>query len=232
MSHRGVIFWDFDGTLAYREGMWAATLLEVLDERVPGHGVTRDGLRPFLSVGFPWHEPERPHLDLAEAAAWWASLERVLARAYVSAGVASAQAADLARLVRARYVDPSRWRAYDDAMPTLTRLRDLGWRQAILSNHVPELPALVEALGLGGQVERVICSAATGYEKPHPEAYRGALAAMGDPGAAWMIGDSFMADVLGAEKAGLRGILVRTRDERARWCCPDLRGVVEIVEGR
>ena len=230
MRRRGVILWDFDGTLAYREGMWAGALLDVLDERAPGHGITRDELRPFLNAGFPWHEPERPHLDLAEPGAWWASLERVLARAYESAGLAKAEAAELARHVRARYVDPGRWRAYDDAAPTLHRLRDLGWRQAILSNHVPELPTLVEALGLAGTIERVICSAATGYEKPHAEAYRAALAVTDDPEVAWMVGDSVVADVLGAEREGLRAILVRKRDERARLCSPDLAGVVEIVE--
>ena len=226
----GVILWDFDGTLAYREGAWTRTLLELLDERAAGHGITRDGLSPFLSAGFPWHEPERPHLELCDPDAWWASLERVLARACESAGVHETDAAEVARSFRARYVDPSRWRVYADTVPTLASLHDLGWRQAILSNHVPELPTLVEALGLGGPIERVICSAATGYEKPHAEAYRAALAAMDDPEVAWMVGDSFAADVLGAEQAGLRAILVRKNDERARWCCPNLAGVVEIAE--
>ncbi len=54
--------------------------------------------------------------------------------------------------------------------------------------------------------------------------------ALGDPDVAWMVGDSLAADVLGAATVGLRGILVRARDERARWCSPDLSGVVEIVE--
>jgi putative hydrolase of the HAD superfamily len=86
----------------------------------------------------------------------------------------------------------------------------------VLSNHVPELSTLVEQLGLGGLVERVFSSAATGYEKPHPEAFRLALRAFGDPVRRWMVGDNPTADVAGAEAIGIPAILVRTNGTARR----------------
>lgn len=58
MAKRAIL-WDFDGTLAYREGLWSGCLAEVLQEREPDAGVTRDRVRPLLRDGFPWHLPER-----------------------------------------------------------------------------------------------------------------------------------------------------------------------------
>jgi putative hydrolase of the HAD superfamily len=68
----GVVFWDFDGTLAYREGLWRACLVTALDEVAPGHGVTGDAIRPGLQDGFPWHRPAEPHEHLSTAGLWWA----------------------------------------------------------------------------------------------------------------------------------------------------------------
>jgi hypothetical protein len=47
----GVVMWDFDGTLATPRGLWSTCLLEVLDERVPGHRAARDELRAALRDG-------------------------------------------------------------------------------------------------------------------------------------------------------------------------------------
>ena len=45
---------------------------------------------------------------------------------------------------------------------------DTGWRQAIVSNHCPELETLVDGLGIGAFFDKVYSSTCTGYEKPHP----------------------------------------------------------------
>ena len=68
-----------------------------------------------------------------------------------------------------------------------------------------------------------------GYEKPHLEIFRLALTAAGNPASAWMVGDNVVADVLGAERAGMRGILVRREDLRARWCCPNLENALHVI---
>lgn len=211
----GAILWDFDGTLAHRPGMWGGCMVEVLDEHHAGHTVTLETLRPLLRDGFPWHAPLVAHPELCDAEAWWTHVGALLARAYERLGYGPARSAELARLARLRYVDSAGWVVFEDTLPALERLRRRGWRHVLLSNHVPELPELVRVLGLADQFDTVLTSAATGFEKPHAEAFALALRAAGNPQRAWMVGDNYEADVAGAEAVGLPAVLARRRDARA-----------------
>lgn len=208
---RRVIIWDFDGTLAHRPGgWWAQCMLEWLEEVEPGHGVSLDDIRPYLKRGFPWHEHDKGHPDLCDPEAWWAHVGDVLGGILTSAGIAEATAATVARMFPARFPDPTRWVLYDDTLGALERLRDAGWRHAILSNNLPELPLITDGLGLGEIVDQVFTSAVIGYEKPHPEAFRVALDSLGPNAQTWMVGDNAVADVAGAERLGISAILVRS----------------------
>lgn len=224
-----VIFWDFDGTLGYRPENWSGTLVAVLNALVPNHGVTVDLVRPFLREGFPWHTPDVPHVELTDPDRWWQNLEPVFVRAYDGAGLPSALARDAAVRVRQRCVDPATYALFDDTLPTLHALADLGFRHRLITNHVPELSEILDALGLTSLIEHVTNSAVVGYEKPHAEIFRLALRAADYPRRVWMVGDNVVADVLGAEQAGMRGILVRREDSRATRCCPHLAGVVNVI---
>jgi putative hydrolase of the HAD superfamily len=227
---RGVIFWDFDRTLAHRPGMWRRCLLETLDEHEAGHGVDEEDLALFLEDRFPWHAPDVPHPHLADAEAWWGQVEPVLSGAFAGVGYGTPRAAELARLSRFRYVDGTRgWRLYDDSVEALSRLQDEGWQHAILSNHVPELAGIVESLGLTELLFAIVNSALTGYEKPNPEAFAIARRIAGSPDAIWMVGDSITADVLGAEAVRIPAILVRCEDPAAARQAPDLLAAAEII---
>ncbi len=236
MRSERVIFWDFDGTLGHRPENWAGALVAALVEIAPDQRIAVDQVRPFLRAGFPWHTPDVPHVELADPDRWWQNLEPVFARAYEGVGVPPALAREAAVGVRRRYVDPTTYLLFGEVIPTLRTLSELGWRHRLITNHVPELPAVLDALGLSPLVEHVTNSATVGYEKPHPTIFRRALDAAGNPRQAWMVGDNFAADVLGAEKVGMRGILVRRNDARARWFCADLVGVIDVIaentEGR
>ena len=224
-----VVFWDFDGTLAYSSGKWRAALMATLDEYVPGHGIPPEAIGPFLQDGFPWHRPDLPHPELSGAEAWWAELSSLLVRAYVGVGLSERTARRLAPLVRKRVTDPHNYRLFDDTIPALEQLTDAGWDHAVLSNHVPELAQLVAGVGLGGYVTHVVCSAETGYEKPHPEAFLVALERTGDPTHVWMVGDDPEADVRGAEAVGIPAILVRTQDANVLRHADDLMAAADII---
>jgi len=119
--------------------------IELLYERDPGRGITADHLRPLLRNGFPWRQPGVAHPELSEPDRSWRHVEGLLGSAYEGVGVESVRARTLENLARPRYTDASRdWRLSDDTVPLLERLRAQGWRHAILSNHVPELPSLVD----------------------------------------------------------------------------------------
>ena len=223
------LMWDFDGTLAHRPGQWTDTVLSVLRQAGLAAGVDREVVRPFMNTGFPWHKPEVIRSANQAADDWWQGLEPVFARAFLEVGrVSKEQALTLARQVRPTYLDPAVWFVFDDVVPTLRRLKDLEWRHVVLSNHVPELPQLVADLGLTTYFEAVYSSAATGVEKPNPEAFRRARATLPADARVWMVGDSVDAD-MGAEAAGISAILVRSNSGHSR-CCSNLAGVIEILE--
>jgi putative hydrolase of the HAD superfamily len=226
-----LLIWDFDGTLAHRRGEtgWSILLAEALDAEEPGHGHSAEKFRPHLRNGFPWHTPELAHPELCEPEAWWASVRPLLSRAYEAAGYEPARADELADSARRLYVDPGvGWELFDDTRPALERLSQAGWTHAILSNHVPELREIVTGLGLDDVVAFVSCSAETGYEKPHAQAFASVLEPL-RPVEAWMIGDNVVADALGAEAVGLPAVLVRRPDPRATRYADTLAGVEQFL---
>lgn len=227
-----LVLWDFDGTLAYRQGgMWIATLLDILGEFAPNLCVTAEQMRPYFQPGacqpgFPWHTPERPHTHIRSADEWWDTLNPLFEHVFreIGAGV------ELAALVRVRYTDPARWRLFDDAMPVLAQLFKQGFAHALLSNHVPELPKLLKTLGLSPFFVHVFNSAQTGYEKPHPQAFQNVREAFPQANIVCMIGDNLRSDIAGAEAAAIPGILVRTSDASVRRRCKDLTTVPAVIQ--
>ena len=224
------IFWDFDGTLAHRPSMFSRSLVAVFDEREPGHGITADSLATWLHAGFPWHEPETDHRFLATPEAWWAHIYRLFEAAFERNGVPPGKAARYAREARKHLVDAKYYSLYPDALDALKYFRGVGYANVILSNHLPELPDICEALGLMEHVEICISSANVGFEKPNPEFFRIALEMAGKPAVSWMVGDNLGADVRGAEACGMKAVLVRRRpDEPVAYFSPALAGLADII---
>jgi putative hydrolase of the HAD superfamily len=148
-----------------------------------------------------------------------------LGRAYEAAGYEPARSLELADAARRLYVDPTvGWELFDDTLPALERLSAAGWTHAILSNHVPELRRMVTALGLDEVVAFLSCSAETGFEKPHVQAFASVLEPL-QPVEVWMVGDNIVADVLGAEALGTPAVLVRRPDPRAGRYADTIAGV-------
>lgn len=222
-----LLIWDFDGTLGYREGGWSGALLEVLVATGLVWGVTRGDLRTSLESGFPWHAPDEPRAPVS-ADVWWERLEPVFARAFVEVGVEKVLASHLAAQVRAAYVARHTWRLYPDTLPALEQLSSQGWQHALLTNHVPELSFILVHLGLGDRFVGVFNSAETGIEKPHARAFHTVLQTL-KPETARMIGDNPVADIAGAEAAGLSATLVRNRSVSARPSCADLPTLVRTL---
>jgi putative hydrolase of the HAD superfamily len=202
-----VVFWDFDGTLAERPGRWGRCLADIAARLFPSVSIDRHQLRAALSHGFPWHEPTTAHPHLNEPDLWWAALHPTLERACLAAGLDNDQSKAVSREARQCYSAPGSFHLYPDSRPALEALRAAGWRHAILSNHVPELPAIVADLGISKLIDEIFTSASTGFDKPHPKAFTTALDAL-RPQEAWMIGDNPHADIAGANSVGLPAMLV------------------------
>lgn len=144
----GVVIWDFDGTLAWRPGLWSACVLEVLDEHVPGHIGTLDRIRADLKDGFPWHRAAESHLQLCEADAWWAALDTLLGRVFAGAGVAETQHAALAQAFRARFIDGTvGWQLFADTRQALRATGDPERSWMVGDNPVADVEG-AQALGI------------------------------------------------------------------------------------
>lgn len=176
---------------------------------------------------------------------WWQSS--------VAAGDRSGTTEQLVRSVaRETHLDVAgALRAYHDAwdvtvvhdpaaVPVLTALRERGLRTGLLSNtHWPR--ALHERwLAEAGLLElldvRLYTSEMT-HMKPHAEAFRALLSAVGVPGeAAVFVGDRLRDDVSGAAAVGMRTVHMTGRPVEAWDAVPDaelvtLDGLVELVDG-
>ena len=123
-------------------------------------------------------------------------------------------------------IDSIRFRAYDDAPPTLGALEAAGIAIAVVSNADYTLPSMLREAGISPK--HVFSSAATGASKPDPAIFRTALHAVGvAPDRALHVGDTPAADGDGAAAAGID---VRILDRGGDGGGGTIRSLTEILE--
>lgn len=111
-------------------------------------------------------------------------------------------------------ITQAHWIPEDDALATLARLRELGYRLALISNASddPNTQVLIDKLGAREFFEVIISSAALGVRKPNPKIFQHALIRMNlKPEEVAMVGDTLGADILGARNSGIFSIWIRRR---------------------
>lgn len=99
--------------------------------------------------------------------------------------------------------------AYDQPGPTLRRLKEQGYRIALVSNyaHTGVLHDALTRLGIREPFDALVVSGDVGYVKPHPRMFEAAVEALGvTKDEAVMVGNDLECDVSGAKRAGLRTI--------------------------
>ena len=112
--------------------------------------------------------------------------------------------------------EEARWFAYPKAVPVLRTLSDRGMRLGIFSNatHDPLIQRLVDRFGFRPWISPALSSASTGIRKPDPAAFTPILEAWAlPPASVVMVGDTLDADILGAQRAGMRSVWLRSRKD-------------------
>ncbi|MBM3140525.1 MAG: HAD family hydrolase [Chloroflexi bacterium] len=169
---------------------------------------------------------ERAFWDRTAADACAGSLGDLLAEATRALGVDVAEA--VLEEAGVRYLDA--WTPHithdPDAAPTLRALRERGLRIGLLSNtHWPRTfhEHFLERDGLAGLIDARLYTSEMTHMKPHPEAFRAALAALGvlEPARAVFVGDRPFDDIHGARRSGLRAVLRPHPDVPAYDVRPD-----------
>jgi HAD superfamily hydrolase (TIGR01549 family) len=121
---------------------------------------------------------------------------------------------------------------FDDVVPVLAGLKQRGLVLGLISNVDTDIMPNLTGLGLAPLLDVVATSLDTGYTKPQPQIFQEAVARAGvKAGEALFIGDQYQIDVLGAEKAGLKGLLLdRGGHFKGVGDCPYIRNLNQVAE--
>ena len=154
-----------------------------------------------------WRERHSPHHlkdDHADKAWWRALVQRVMGERMAGRKF-HIYFEDLYDL----FAHPKNWRLFPDALPTLRALRRNDLTIGIVSNWDSRLLILSERMGLTKEVEFVLASAVEGVAKPDRRLFKKALTlARVAANEALHVGDSLKEDYEGAQRAGIRALLL------------------------
>ncbi|MDP6102601.1 MAG: HAD family hydrolase [Dehalococcoidia bacterium] len=121
---------------------------------------------------------------------------------------------------------------FDDVLPTLAVLKDMGFTLALLSNNDEDINKLCNDLGLFPHMDFAISAQEVGSVKPYPPIFIQALRrAEVEPQETLYVGDQYETDVKGARGVGIHPVLL-DRDVLMTDVkdCPRIEGLVELVD--
>ena len=135
------------------------------------------------------------------------------------------------------------WKIEPDTHDTLNQLKNMGYRLGLISNasNTADLNRLIDNHNLRKYFEIAIISAEEGIRKPDPQIFLRTLNRMGvKPENAVMVGDTLPADILGAQRSGVRSIWVTRRANRPEnnevrdviqpdFSVPDLTSLIGLI---
>ncbi|QKR00396.1 HAD-IA family hydrolase [Metallosphaera tengchongensis] len=99
-----------------------------------------------------------------------------------------------------------RYELYDDSIPFLKGLKDIGMKIVLVTNTTRKVHTILKTLGLYQYLDSVIASCDVGVMKPHPKIFYYALKEYGEP--IFHIGDVYEIDFVGAKRAYISPILL------------------------
>ena len=231
------IFWDFDGTLGYRDGYWSDTLYSVLlknnilnisPEKISPYLSSSSGMKLF----YTWHIHEKSHKELFNGKTWYEYYENGFYEVFNKLGLDKDISRILSQKVIPEYIDYTKWFKYNDVIEILEEINNKGYKNYILSNHIPELDKIVENIGLKNHFHKIYTSGNIGYEKPNIKIYEYVLNDLNiNKNNCIIIGDSYKADIKGGESMGIKSILVRAENKfNYKWYCNDLKNIMGVIE--
>lgn len=98
---------------------------------------------------------------------------------------------------------------FDDILPALNELKNKGFILGLISNVDHDIAPLCQKLGLKPLLDVFVTSQDSGYAKPQPEIFKEAAKQAGiQVSEAMYVGDQYQIDVIGANRAGMKGVLL------------------------
>jgi len=176
-------------------------------------------------MAFPSVSPEQ--IPVLEKQWWWNLVQNVFA----SLGVFPQFAAYFEALF-SHFARADAWRLYPETVETLVTLQTRGLQLGIISNFDSRLFGLLDGLGLAHFFDSVVISTQVGAAKPETAIFAQALGRHHlRPDEALHVGDSYEADIIGAQSAGLTPVLVDRRvPEQKIDTYPRIKSLAELLE--
>ncbi len=196
------IFFDMDDTLLDTSGGVADSWRTVCQAFAPQLGCDPEDLNTAIR-----HQMMEFWKDEAAVEHWRTRLHDARTHNVRQALAAKGLNSELAPRISHGYWEEqsNRMKLFDDALETLDRLRDAGFRLGLLTNGPAEMQRWKLArFPIAERVDVVVIEGEFGYGKPDARVFQHALASVGaDPQQAWHVGDNLYADIRGAQGAGI-----------------------------
>ena len=222
-----VIFWDFDGTLVYKNQSFFDSLTVAIADA--GYEIQETACRDFLHLACSWNHPQDSY-EGRTGELWWEDLLAKTEKFLLEQAVPADSCRSISEAFRKNAVSYA-YRLYDDGEEILACARSKGYRSYILSNNFPELTQTINRLGLQNYFKDVFLSSELGFEKPRSELFREALWRAGNPEQVYMVGDNPQADIAGAGSVGITTIYVHPEGQTpcGDFTCETLSEIKEIL---
>ena len=138
--------------------------------------------------------------------------------------------AEVVERLSARFREISFWsHVFPETPGILDSLRARGYYLGVISNSMGWIEEQLGNVDLARHFDIIVDSAVVGIEKPHPGIFRLALERAGVQAAeAVFVGDTYSTDVGGAQRVGLRGILLDCIDAYPHADCARIRSLKEL----
>jgi putative hydrolase of the HAD superfamily len=132
-----------------------------------------------------------------------------------------------------RFGQARSWVIYDDVIPTLGRLEQIGVKLAIISNWDDRLEPLLVDLGLATYFNKILVSSQVGAHKPNNHIFRQAAELLRVTERNILhVGDSWREDVEGARAAGFRALRIRRNGKEKDLDVVKLTAVLDFFNSR
>jgi putative hydrolase of the HAD superfamily len=133
------------------------------------------------------------------------------------------------------FARPESWQLYPETIETLTTLKDKGFLLGVISNFDSRLFGILEGLGIALFFDSVVISTQAGAAKPDQTIFLRALSSCNlQPHEAAHVGDSYEADIVGAQAAGLEPVLVdrqgSSQSSDTYHSIKNLTGLLHLIE--
>jgi putative hydrolase of the HAD superfamily len=124
---------------------------------------------------------------------------------------------------------PSSYALFDDVLPAISELQEMGVRLGLISNFEEWLEGMLVELEVGHVFDVTVISGIEGIEKPDPEIYEVAIGRAGvSAERALHVGDSMALDVEPARSIGLQTVLLDRNDRYSEVDARRIRSLAEV----